>query len=319
MKIFSGEKSRYFAKQICEHLNVSLGNSKKQVFSDGEFVTHFNETLRGERVYLVQSTFQPLDNLMELLMMSDAAKRAGAKEIVAVIPYLGYSRSDKKDFPRVPIVSSMVAKMIEASGINHVVTLELHSSQIEGFYNIPVSHIYSHTSLIPFLRKSFIRDEVVFISPDMGSSKRTNKYSQFLKTDMAICYKSRERANEIKEIKLIGSVKGKHAIIIDDLIDTGGTICKCANMLMENGAKSVQAVITHPVLSGKAYENLGKSKLDKLIVTNSIPIKNRESIGDFSEDELNGYEKITIINVAPLFSSIIKNIENNSSISANFI
>jgi ribose-phosphate pyrophosphokinase len=316
MKIFSGRASEYFAKDVCNSLGIKLGKSEREDFSDGEFTPNINETVRGENVYLIQSTFQPCDNLFELLMMADACRRSGAKNIIAVIPYYGFARQDRKTKPRVPITAALVADFIKKSGVNHVVTMDLHCEQIQGFFSIPVSHVYSHVALIPFLKERFFNEEVICISPDMGSSKRTNEYSQFLKTDMAICYKLREKANEIKEMKLIGEVEGKHAIIIDDLIDTAGTLCRCADMLIEKGAKSVNAVITHPVLSGKAYENLGKSKIKELIVTNSIPLIEDSKV---ILDKVSGYKKITVVNVAPLFANVINNIENNSSISANFL
>jgi ribose-phosphate pyrophosphokinase len=253
---------------------------------------------------------------MELLMMADAAKRAGVKSIIAIIPYFGFARQDKKDVPRVSITSALIAKMIEASGINHVVTMDLHADQIQGFFNIPISHLYASVAVVPFIRENLFDKDLIVSAPDMGAAKRAKAYSQYLHTDMVICYKYRAEANKIKEMKVIGSVEGKDVLVVDDLIDTAGTLCKCADMLIEKGAKSVMAAVTHPILSGEAYENLANSKLEKLIVTNSIPITSSKFHYD---EQYRGHEKIEVVDVAPLFASVIKNIENHTSISANFL
>lgn len=326
MKIFGGAQSTYFAEEICKNLGVELGLSERKNFSDGEYIPMFLETVRGQNVYLVQSTFQPTDNLMELLQMADAAKRSGAKNIVAIIPYFGFARQDRKESSRVPITSALVAKMIEASGINHVVTMDLHADQIQGFFNIPISHLYSSVSIVPFVRENLFNKELIVAAPDMGASKRAKVYSQYFHTDMVICYKYRAEANQVKEMKIIGNVEGRDVIVVDDLIDTAGTLCKCADMLIEKGAKTVVAAITHPILSGDAYKNLGNSKLEKLIVTNSIPVSpyypfvpSHENPDIEKDAGYLGLKKISIVDVAPLFANVIKNIENNTSISANFL
>lgn len=316
MKIFATKRSVYFAKEICKNLNVELGLSKRKDFSDGEFTHGFHETVRGKTVYLVGSTFQPTDNLMELLMMADSAKRAGASSIVAIIPYFGFARQDKKDEPRVPITASLVAKMIETSGINHVITMDLHAEQIQGFFDIPVSHIYSSASMVPFVREKLCGRNIIIVSPDIGGSKRAKAYSQYFSTDMAICYKYRAETNKIKEMMVIGNVEGRDVIIVDDMADTANTLCKCADLLFEKGAKSVRAMVVHPVLSGDAYRNIGNSKLEELIVTNSIPLI---GTSEFTDIEYEGRKKVTVVDVAPLFASVIKNVENHTSISANFL
>lgn len=317
MKVFAGEKSKYFAEQVCKFLEVPLGSSVKTVFSDGEFISTLNETVRGQNVYLICSTFQPESNLFELLQMADASKRAGAKSIIAVVPYMSYSRSDKKDAPRTPITAALVGKIIESSGINHLVTMDLHNNSIEGMYNIPVSHIFSSSVIAPSIIEKNFDKNLIVVSPDMGGTKKAKIYSQFLRTDMAICYKHREKANEIKEMRLIGAVKGRHVLIVDDIADTCSTICECANLLMSNGALSVKAAVAHPVLSGNSYKKISESMLDELIVTNSIPLKSSEKFVLGSSEAI-GLKKITVVNVCGIFANVIKNIENNMSISANF-
>ena len=319
MKVFGGVKSTYFAKEICKNLSIDLGLSERKDFSDGEFIPNFEETVRGKNVYLVQSTFQPLDNLFELLMMADAAKRSGAKSIIGVVPYKGFARQDKKDIPRTPITSSLIAKMIENSGINHLITMDLHNNSIEGFYNIPVSHLYSSAVVVPYIRERFFNKNLIIVSPDMGGTKKAKVYSQFLRTDMAICYKYRESANEVKEMKLIGDVRGKDCLIIDDIADTCGTLVKCASILKENGANSVIAAIAHPIFSGRAYERVATSDIEEIIVTNSIPLVGKEVLLQNRPDSIIGYNKVKVVDVAPLFASAIRSIENGTSISANFI
>jgi len=313
MKIFAGVNSIYFAEKICKNLNISLGKSTRKDFSDGEFKSKFNETVRGENVYIVQSTSQPDSNLFELLQMADAAKRCGAKNIVAVIPYLGYCRQDKKDDPRTPITSAMIAKMVEASGINHLVTMDLHNDSIDGFYNIPVSHIYSSSVLIPYIKENFGDMNFMVVAPDLGASKKTKVFSQKLSTDMAICYKYRERDNEIKEMRLIGDVKGRNVLVVDDIGDTVNTLSECAKLLIKNGANKVYSAIAHPVLSGKAYATLGNSEIKELIVTNSIPV---EPI-DTTPEGWKGFSKISVLDVSKLFANVIRNIEDGKSISQN--
>lgn len=319
MKVFAGEKSKYFAEQVCKFLEVPLGSSVKKVFSDGEFIPTLNETVRGQTVYLVQSTFPPVDNLFELLMMSDACRRAGADKIIAVIPYFGFARQDKKDGPRVPITASLIAGLMEESGINQIITMDLHADQIQGYFHIPVSHIYASAVQLPYLRGIPFEKEVVFAAPDMGAAKRTRIYANFWNKEMVICHKYRKEANKIAEMTLIGDVSGKDVIIVDDLIDTAGTICKAADMMMERGANSVSAVVTHPVLSGEAYSNIGNSKIKRLIVTNSIPLRSEQYFSQHNPDDCVGLQKIEVIPVCSLFADIIRNIENHQSISVNFL
>jgi len=306
MKIFSGHKSIYFAESVAYSLGVKLGKSEKKTFSDGEFTHILNETVRGEKVFIIQSTFQPSDNLIELVFMIDAAKRGGASEIIAVVPYMGFSRGDKKDFPRSHISASVVMQMIQNVGATQIITMDLHADQLQAFVQIPVSHIYSSAVFIPYLKKykdSF--ENVIISSPDVGGAKRAKSYSQKLGTDMVICYKHRSEANKIDEMIVIGDVKNKHVIIVDDIADTCGTISKASSVLLEKGALSVSALITHPVLSGNAYEKIKESSLESLITTDSIP-----SIAS---------EKIKIISVANLFADVIKSINENKSISDNFL
>ena len=329
MKIFGGVKSIYFAEEICKTLGIGIGKSTRKDFSDGEFISKLDETVRGENVYIVQSTCQPTNNLMELIQLADASKRAGAKSIIAVIPYFGFARQDRKSESRTPITAALIAKIIEVSGVNQVVTMDLHADQLQAFFNIPVSHIFSSASLVPFIRER-VDGDFIIAAPDTGATQRAKAYSNFLKTDMIVCYKNRAEANKIKEMMVIGNVEGKHVLIVDDMADTCGTLSKCAEVLLEKGALSVKAVATHPVLSGKAYENIGNSKIQELIVTNSIPLKDFNSFeamqniaigkgfsGNISEIE--GYNKITVVDVAPLFANVINNIENHTSISANFL
>jgi ribose-phosphate pyrophosphokinase len=316
MKIFGGDKSKYFAKEICENLGIELGKSHKEVFSDGEFKASLEETVRGENIYLVQSTFQPAENLLELLQLIDACRRSDAKKIIVVMPYFGFARQEKKDRPREPITASLIANILEAAGASHIITMDLHSDQIQGFFKVPVSHLYSSAIFVPFMRKDLLNDKIMIVSPDMGGSKRAKAYSQYFSTDMAICYKYRTEKNKVNEMMVIGDVIGRDCLIVDDIIDTAGTLCKCADLLIEKGANSVRAAITHPILSGNAYENIGKSKLTEIIVTNSIPLRTMQGLRDC---EIIGFEKVVSISVASLFANVINNIENHTSISAIFL
>jgi ribose-phosphate pyrophosphokinase len=304
-KIFSGQASRYLAEEICQSFGTSLGKSTLTPFSDGEFVTSYDETVRGRYVFIVQSTFAPVDNLFELLMMIDAARRASAYKIAAVIPYFGFARQDRKDKPRVTIGAKMMANLLQASGVDRVMTMELHADQIQGFFDVPVDHLYSSSIFIPYI-KSLNLDEITIASPDIGGSKRANVYSKYLKTDLVICHKTRKKANVIDEMTVIGDVKDKNIILIDDIIDTAGTITKAADIMMEKGAKSVRAVITHPVLSGPAYERLRDSALVELITTNTIPLKQQ-------------CDKIKVLTVSDLFADVIKKVYNYQSISSSFL
>lgn len=305
-KIFSGRKSKYLADKICELLNTNLGNSTTQQFSDGEFAVWYNETVRGRYVYIVQSTCPNADNLMELLLMIDAAKRASAYKIIAVIPYFGWARQDRKDKPRVSIGAKLMADLLSAAGVDRIITMDLHADQIQGFFNVPVDHLYVSSVFVPFIRSLNLED-LVIASPDVGGSKRASTYAKHLEAPLVLCHKTREKANVVSDMRIIGDVKGKNVVIIDDMADTAGTLCKAANLMMENGAKSVRAVVTHPVLSGKAYENLNNSALEELICTDSIPCK---------EDEC---KKIHVISIAGIFADAIQSVYNNQSISSHYL
>ena len=304
VKIFSGENSKYIAEKIAKSLNLDLGQKTLLHFSDGEFATSYDETVRGDHVFIVQSTFPPSDNLMELLMMIDAAKRAAYK-VVAVIPYFGFARQDRKDRPRVAIGAKLVANLLCAAGVDRIMTMDLHADQIQGFFDIPVDHLYGSTVLAPYIR-SLKLENLAIASPDIGGSKRANSWAKFFDSGLVICHKTRERPNEVADMKVIGDVEGKNVVIVDDMIDTAGTICKASSILKEKGALSVRAVATHAVLSGKAYENIEKSALDEVIFTDSIPLHQECS-------------KIKVISVADMFAETIRNVVEHRSISDHFI
>ncbi|PIP55265.1 MAG: ribose-phosphate pyrophosphokinase [Bacteroidetes bacterium CG23_combo_of_CG06-09_8_20_14_all_32_9] len=305
IKFFAGRQSRYIAEKIVKHFGSELGKSSVTVFSDGEFQPSFEETVRGCSVFIIQSTFPPLENLMELMLMADAAKRASAYKVIAVIPYFGWARQDRKDKPRVSIGAKLVADLLYTSGIDRVMTMDLHADQIQGFFNMQVDHIYASTLFVPYI-KSLNIENLVVASPDMGGTKRANAYSRFLDTEMTICYKLRKQANIVDHITVIGEVKNKNVVIVDDIIDTAGTICLVAKMMMERGAKSVRAVASHPVLSGNAYERINNSQITEVIVTDSIPLKQQSP-------------KIKVISLAALFADVINKVYNYQSISSNFI
>ena len=305
IKIFSGTKSRYIAKKIAKEYGVELGNTSFIEFSDGEFQTSYEETVRGSYVFIIQSTFPPADNLMELLLMIDAAKRASAYKVVAVMPYFGFARQDRKDKPRVAIGAKLVANLLVAAGVDRVMTLDLHADQIQGFFDVPVDHLYASSIFVPYI-KSLNIDNLVIAAPDMGGTKRAYAYSKFLETQMVICHKARKKANVIEELTVIGDVEGKNVVILDDMIDTAGTITKAADMMIEKGALSVRAVATHAVLSGPAYERINESKISEVIVSDSLPIK---PISD----------KIKVISIASVFADVIHKVYNYQSISSNFI
>ena len=305
IKFFSGEASRYLAEKIVKSYGAKLGKSTLSRFSDGEFQPSFDETVRGAEVYLIQSTIPPSDNLMELLLMIDAAKRASAYKVVAVIPYFGFARQDRKDKPRVAIGAKLVADLLHASGVSRIMTMDLHADQIQGFFNVPVDHIYASSIFVPYIKNMGL-DNLVIASPDMGGTKRANAYSKFLGTPMVICHKSREKANVVGEMTVIGDVKDKNVIILDDMVDTAGTVTKAADMMMERGAKSVRVIATHPVLSGPAYERIEKSSISELIVSDSIPTNP-------------DCKKITVISIADIFANTIKKVYNYESISSTFI
>ncbi|HLU85274.1 MAG TPA: ribose-phosphate pyrophosphokinase [Vicingaceae bacterium] len=305
VKLFAGRASMELANKIAASYGTDLGNIIINTFSDGEFQPSFEESVRGSDVFIIQSTFPPADNLMELLMMIDAAKRASARRIVAIIPYFGLARQDRKDKPRVPIGAKLVANMLAAAGVTRVMTMDLHADQIQGFFEVPVDHLFASTVFIPYIR-SLNLENLTMASPDMGGTKRANAYAKFLQAEVAVCYKQRKKANVIEDMFLIGDVEGKDVIIVDDMVDTAGTLVKAAEIMKEKGALSVRAIATHPILSGEAYKRIENSQLTELIVTDSIPLSQQSS-------------KIKVISVADLFSHIIKKVFNHESISESFI
>ncbi|MBP6988392.1 MAG: ribose-phosphate pyrophosphokinase, partial [Ferruginibacter sp.] len=285
-KIFSGTGSQYLAEKIARKFGEPLGKVNIQRFSDGEIGVEFLESIRGRFVFLIQSTFAPADNLMELLLMIDAAKRASAYKVIAVIPYYGFARQDRKDKPRVAIGAKLVANMIMAAGADRVVTMDLHAAQIQGYFDIPVDHLESSAIFIPYIESLFLPN-LTFAAPDVGSANRIREVASFFETDMVICDKHRKRANEIASMVVIGDVNDRDIVLIDDICDTGGTLAKSALLMKEKGARSVRAFCTHPVLSGKAYETINNSVLEELVVCDTIPLKTEtEKIKELSTDEL---------------------------------
>lgn len=305
IQIFSGNSTPDLAKAIAEHSDIPLGELHIQKFSDGEFQPEYKESIRGDYVFLVQSTNAPSDNLFELLMMMDAARRASAGYITAVIPYFGWARQDRKDKPRVSIASKLCANLIAKSGANRIMTMDLHAPQIQGFFDIPVDHLDSSAIFIPYIEDLNIPD-LCFASPDVGSTNRVREVATYFNAEMVICDKQRKRANEVASMTVIGDVTDKNIVLIDDICDTAGTLTKSAAMLMDRGAKSVRAFCTHPVLSGKAYENIENSVLTELVVCDTIPLKQESS-------------KIKVVSTAELFSVAIRNMFENKSISNLFI
>ena len=305
VKIFSGSASNYLAKDIAKYYGKDLGAATTLKFSDGEMSPSFDESVRGCDVFLIQSTFPSSDNLMELLLMIDAARRASAHYVTAVIPYFGYSRQDRKDRPRVGIGAKLIGNLLTAAGADRLMTIDLHAGQIQGFMDFPVDHLEGNAIFVPYL-KSLHLENIIFASPDVGGVVRTRNMAKFFNAEMVICDKHRKRANEIASMQLIGDVKGADVVLVDDLIDTGGTLCKAAQLIMDKGANSVRAVVTHPVLSGKAYENISNSVLTELLVTDTIPLKQ-------------AFDKIKILTVAELFAKAIGRIRDHESISSLFI
>lgn len=304
--LFSTRGSRSLAQKIAEQYGAELGKLNIVDFSDGEFQPAFEQSVRGTRVFIIGSTFQPNDNLMEMLLMCDAAKRASADKITAVIPYFGYARQDRKDAPRVPIGAKLVAKMLSVAGASRVMTMDLHADQIQGFFEIPVDHLYASTIFVDYIQ-SLNLDNLTIASPDMGGAKRANNYSKHLNAEIVICHKERKIANQVENMMLIGEVKDRNVILLDDMIDTAGTLTKAAELIMEKGAKSVRAVATHPVLSGNAYERIQNSPLVEVAVTDSIPLKN------------NTVSKIKVLSCAPLFADVMHMVHSKKSISSKFI
>ncbi|MFH1160909.1 MAG: ribose-phosphate pyrophosphokinase [bacterium] len=304
VKIFAGRTSQYLGEKIALAYGIELGKVSVTNFADGEFQPCFDENIRGTDVFIVQSTFTPSDNLMELLMMIDAARRASARTIVAVMPYFGFARQDRKDKPRVSIASKLVANLLMAAGVTRIITLDLHADQIQGFFDVPVDHLYASSVFIPYL-KSLHLDELTFASPDIGGTRRAGSYAKFFHASFVICYKHRSKPNEIEKMALVGDVKGKHVIVLDDIVDTGGTLCKAADVLMRNEAASVRAMVVHPLLSGKAYEHIENSALEELVVTDTIPLR-KES------------PKIKVITTADLIAEVINRLKKKESISSLF-
>ena len=309
MKLFACRSSRPLAEKIARSLNIELGKSDVLTFSDGEFQPSFNESVRGATVFIVQSTFPPVDNLFELLLMIDAAKRASAHTVIAVMPYFGWARQDRKDKPRVSIGAKLVANILHAAGCDRVMTCDLHADQIQGFFDFPVDHIYASNIFLPYLRGLNI-ENLAIAAPDMGGAKRANAYARYLQCPVIVCHKSRERANVVGSITAIGDVAGKNVVIVDDMIDTAGTLTKAANVLKEMGALSVRACATHAVFSGSAYERIADSALEEVIVTDTIPLS-----ADHEKDK----SKITVLSVADTFANIIDKVYNYEPISDSFI
>ena len=304
-KIFTCTNSRVLAEKITKSFGTKLGNIIISKYSDGEFQPSYEESIRGTRIFIIGSTNPSSENLMELLLMVDAAKRASARHITAVIPYFGWARQDRKDKPRVPIAAKMIARMIESAGATRVMTMDLHADQIQGFFQIPVDHLYASTIFMPYIENLKL-DNLCIASPDMGGSKRAYAYAKALNCDVVVCYKQRKKANVISHMELIGDVIDKNVVLIDDMVDTAGTLARAGDLITERGAKSVRAVCTHAVLSGNAYEKIEKSKLLELIVTDTVP-----------KIKLNS--KIKVLSCADLFADVMHNVHNNESISSKFL
>ena len=304
-KIFACKQSTELAKAIANQFEIEIGKVNFSRYSDGEFQPSFEESVRGTRVFIIGSTHPSSENLMEMLLMLDAAKRASARHITAVLPYFGWARQDRKDKPRVPIGAKLIAKLLESAGATRIITMDLHADQIQGFFEKPVDHLFASTIFLPYINSLKLSD-LTIASPDMGGSKRAYAYSKFLKSDVVICYKQREKANIISHMELIGNVEGKNVILVDDMVDTAGTLTKAADLMKERGAISVRAICTHALLSGNAYQKIEDSQLEELIVTDSIPPKV-------------SHPKVKVLSCATLFAEVMKNVHYNQSISSKFI
>lgn len=305
VKIFSGTASRYLAEQIADCYGAPLGEVEVARFSDGEFSPSFDESVRGCDVFIIQSTFSPTDNLFELLLLIDAAKRASAHYITAVIPYFGFARSDRKDKPRVAIASKLVANLLTAAGVTRIMTMDLHAPQIQGFFDVPVDHLDASSIFVPYI-KNLQLPNLIVCAPDMGGVHRARAFAQFFSADMAIIDKHRKRANEVESMQLIGDVSGKDVVLVDDIVDTAGTLTKAATLLVEKGATSVRAFCTHPVLSGQAYERIDKSNLNEVIVCDTIPLRKQS-------------KKIIQLTTGALFAKCIQRVYAYESISSLFV
>jgi ribose-phosphate pyrophosphokinase len=304
-KFFACTQSKELAEKIAASYGTKLGNVIISKYSDGEFQPALEESVRGRRIFVIGSTFPSSDNLMEMLLILDAAKRASARHITAVIPYFGWARQDRKDKPRVPIAAKMIAKMLETAGATRIITMDLHADQIQGFFEKPVDHLFASTIFMPHL-KALNLDNLTIASPDMGGSKRAYAYSKHLKSDVVICYKQRLKANVIAHMELIGNVEGKNVVLVDDMVDTAGTLVKAAGLMMERGALSVRALATHGILSGGAIERIENSQLSELIISDTIPLERVSS-------------KIKVVPCGPLFADVMSRVQNNTSISDKFI
>ena len=304
-KIFACTQSTALGKAIADHFGIEVGKVNFSRYSDGEFQPSFEESVRGARIFIIGSTQPSSENLMEMLLMLDAAKRASARHITAVMPYFGWARQDRKDKPRVPIGAKLIAKLLESAGATRIITMDLHADQIQGFFEKPVDHLFASTIFLPYINSLNLSD-LTIASPDMGGSKRAYAYSKFLSSDVVICYKQREKANVISHMELIGNVEGKNVILVDDMVDTAGTLTKAADLMKNRGALSVRAICTHALLSGNAYEKIEQSQLEELIVTDSIPPKV-------------SHPKVKVLSCAPLFAEVMRNVHQNQSISSKFI
>ena len=305
--VFCGTDTMYLAKEICDYLNCPLGNMNVTHFADGEFAVSYEESIRGADVFLVQSTFPPSDNLMELLLMIDAAKRASAKSVNAVIPYFGWARQDRKDKPRVSIGAKLVADMLSTAGVDRVITMDLHADQIQGFFDVPVDHLYASMVFMPYIQ-SLKLDELVMAAPDVGGSKRASAYAKYLNVPLVLCQKTRTRANVVDEIRIIGDVQDKNVVIVDDIVDTAGTICKAGDVMKEAGAKSVRAIASHCVMSGDAPVRVDNSSLEEIVFTNSIPYRNNIPC-----------KKLKQLSIAQMFAETIRRVIKNESISSQYV
>ena len=303
--VFAGTKSRYLAEEICKELGCELGQMNTTYFADGEFAVSYEESIRGKNVFLVQSTFPNSDNLMELLLMVDAAKRASAKSIVAVMPYFGWARQDRKDKPRVSIGAKLVADLLSVAGVSRIITMDLHADQIQGFFDLPVDHLYASMVFIPYIN-SLNLDDLVIATPDVGGSKRASAYAKCLGVPLVLCHKTRAKANVVESMQIIGDVKGKNVVLVDDIVDTAGTISKAADLMMDNGAKSVRAIASHCIMSGNASERVRESKMTEIVFTNSIPYNK-------------GCSKVKQLSIAKGFAEAISCVLNNQSISSHYI
>ena len=300
--VFAGTNTRYLAEKICASLDCPLGKMNIQHFADGEFSVSYEESIRGRDVFLVQSTFPNSDNLLELLLMMDAAKRASAHSIIAVIPYFGWARQDRKDKPRVSIGAKLIADILGVAGLNRLITMDLHADQIQGFFNVPVDHLYASSVFLEYIKNKLPLDNLVIATPDVGGTKRASRYAKYLSVPMVICYKSRKKANEVDEMHIIGEVKGKDVLLLDDIVDTAGTITKAADLMIQNGAKSVRAMASHAVMSDPASLRIDESSLSEIIFTDSIPYPMKS-------------KKVTIQSISEMLAEAIRRVCKDESIS----